>query len=55
MTNSIDPDQLSDLDLHCLQRQGISRFSRTRVNKKKETAIDCRKKSFLETTMLNDE
>ena len=28
MTNSADPD----LDLHCLQRQGISRFSRTRVN-----------------------
>ena len=23
-----------DLDLHCLQRQGISRFSRTRVNKR---------------------
>ena len=33
MTNSVDPDQLasSGLDLHCLQRQGISRFSRTRV------------------------
>ena len=38
MTNSVDPDQLAsseanltDLDLHCLQRQGISRFSRTRV------------------------
>ena len=27
MTNSADPD----LDLHCLQRQGISGFSRTRV------------------------
>ena len=23
----------TDLDLHCLQRQGISGFSRTRVNK----------------------
>ena len=35
MANSADPDQLasSDLDLHCLQRQGISRFSRTRVDK----------------------
>ena len=22
----------TDLDLHCLQRQGISRFSRTKVN-----------------------
>ena len=33
MANSADPDQLasSDLDLHCLERQGISRFSRTRV------------------------
>ena len=32
-TNSADPDQLaSDLDLHCLQRQDISGFSRTRVN-----------------------
>ena len=37
MTNSVDPDQLAseeaDLDLHCLQRQGISRLSRTRVNR----------------------
>ena len=38
MANSADPDQLAsseptDLDLHCLQRQGISGFSRTRVNK----------------------
>ena len=36
MTNSADPDHLvqkpTDLDLHCLQRQGMSRFSRTRVN-----------------------
>ena len=33
MANSADPDQRpTDLDLHCLQRQGISRFSRTRVN-----------------------
>ena len=37
MTNSADPDQLasssepSALALHCLQRQGISGFSRTRV------------------------
>ena len=36
MTNSVVPDQLAsseatDLDLYCLQRQGISRFSRTRV------------------------
>ena len=33
MTNSADPDQLasSDLALHCLQRQDIYGFSRTRV------------------------
>ena len=36
MANSADPDQLffqkpTDLDLHLLQRQGISGFSRTRV------------------------
>ena len=37
MANSADQDLLkkpTDLDLHCLQRQGISGFSRTRVNKK---------------------
>ena len=35
MTNSADPDQLAsseDMDLHCLQRQGVSGLSRTRVN-----------------------
>ena len=35
MASSADPDQLAsseDLDLHCLQRQDISGFSRTRVN-----------------------
>ena len=36
MSNSADPDQLAsseanDLDLHWLQKQGISGFSRTRV------------------------
>ena len=36
MANSADLDQLAfqrptDMDLHCLQRQGISGFSRTRV------------------------
>ena len=36
MANSVDPDQLAslkptDLYLHCLQRQDISGFSRTRV------------------------
>ena len=35
MANSADPDQLaSDLDLHCLQRQDISGFSRTRVKRR---------------------
>ena len=40
MANSADTDQLAsnlqkptDLDLHCLQKQGIYGFSRTRVNK----------------------
>ena len=32
MANSADPDQKpTDLDLHCLQRQGISGFSRKGV------------------------
>ena len=33
MTNSADPDlkKPTDWDLHCLQRQGISWFSKTRV------------------------
>ena len=36
MANSADPDQLAsseatDLDLHCLHVQGMSRLSRTRV------------------------
>ena len=35
MANSADPDQLasSDLDLHCLQRQCLSGFGRTRVKR----------------------
>ena len=33
MANSADPDQLADLDLDCLQRQGIARLSMTRVKK----------------------
>ena len=42
MANGADPDQLvfqkpTDLDLHCLQRQRISRFSMTRVNIKAGT------------------
>ena len=31
MGNSADPEKPSDLDLHCLQRQDISGFSRTKV------------------------
>ena len=40
MANSADPEKPTDLkkptdlDLHCLQRQGISGLSRTRVNNK---------------------
>ena len=36
MANSADPDlkKPTDLDLHCLQRQGKSGFSRTRVKRK---------------------
>ena len=38
MANSADPYQKpTDLDLHCLQRQGISGLSRTRVKLKKIT------------------
>ena len=33
MASSGDPDQLASSDLHCLQWQNISGFSRTRVNK----------------------
>ena len=35
MANSADPDQLAstDLDLHCLQMQGVSGFSRTMVKR----------------------
>ena len=33
MANSADPDQKpTGLDLHCLQRQDMSGFSRTKVN-----------------------
>ena len=48
MTNSADPNQLAsptDLDLHCLQRQGISGFSRTRV--KQANLIHCKKISVV--------
>ena len=36
MANSADPvlQRPTDLDLHCLHRQGISGFSRTRVNRR---------------------
>ena len=38
MANSTNPDQLAskkptNLDLHCLQMQGISGFNRARVNR----------------------
>ena len=50
MANSADLDQLAsseanDLNLHCLQRQDLSGFSRTRVNKPGvvdiSLALDC--------------
>ena len=31
MDNSADPEEPTDLDLHSLQRQSVSGFSRTRV------------------------
>ena len=31
MTNSADPEKKTDMDLHCLQRQGVSGSSRTIV------------------------
>ena len=34
MTNSVDSEKPTGLNLHCLQRQGISEFSRTRVKYK---------------------
>ena len=40
MASSADPDQLACLNLHCLQRQGISGFSRTRVKVLLTTAAD---------------
>ena len=41
MANIAKPDQLaSDVDLHCLQKQGISGFSRTRVNGNKIHSVD---------------
>ena len=51
MTNSADPDQLvslkpTDLDLHCLQRQGISGFSRTRVEIDSKDPVRKSKKYF---------
>ena len=44
MANSADSDQLAseepaDLDLHCLQRQGISGFSRTWVKGTTNTQV----------------
>ena len=33
MANNAVPDQLVSSDLHCLQRQGISGFSGTRIKK----------------------
>ena len=52
MANSADPDQLAslkptDMDLHCLQMQGISGFSRTRVNQcTQQCMFLCRNKTI---------
>ena len=45
MENSADPNQLASSDLHCLQRQGISGHSRTRVNR--VLFLDCILKQFI--------
>ena len=52
MTNRADPDQLAslkptDLDLHSLQRQGISGFSRTGVEIDSKDPVRKSKKLFL--------
>ena len=52
MANNADSDQLAsseaiDLDLHCLQRQGISGFSRTRVK-------TCLEKDGKQSSLLAD-
>ena len=41
MANSADPDQSTDLDLHCLQKQSISGFSRTWVKNKNGKELRC--------------
>ena len=53
MTNSADPDQLAsekptDLDLHCLQRQGISGFSSARNRQKQSFIIVALDTSFIQ-------
>ena len=57
MANSEDPDQLAskkptDLDLHCLQRQGISGSSRTRVNPKYKCSFNHGRTCKAEITKL---
>ena len=48
MTINVDPDQLasSDLDLPCLQREGISVFSRARVKITDEMTMGLMTKSI---------
>ena len=58
MANSADPDQKpTDLDLHRLQRQGISGFSMTRVNCKilgpvVQSVVTCSLTSSLRVILL---
>ena len=47
MANSADPDQLASEEVYCLQRQGISGFSRTRVNKNLTPVPDVHKVCIL--------
>ena len=49
MANSADPDQKpTDLNLHCLQRQGIFRFSRTRVHLSQKRWLEWNTKPYFE-------
>ena len=56
MANSADPDQLpTDLNLHCLQKQGISGFSRTIVKRKGKYKISAERKPKASVRGVNEE
>ena len=54
MANSADPDlqKPTDLDLHCLQKQGIFRFSRTRVKNFFLLRYKIKASKFSQTSMV---